>query len=214
VVSKFPLHGAAVPWPVIVKPARRDASEGIDQGSVVTAPAALARRVAELLEQYGPPVLIEQFIPGREFTVALIETPELMPLPIAEVQFTASSAAPWPVLSYAAKWQPGSPDYEATAMQNAAPLPQAISRLLVALARRAYQAMGCRDYARIDLRMTLAGEPMILEVNANPDMGPSACFAGALSAAGLDRAELVAHFVRQAVARGRIGWLHGRQQGA
>jgi D-alanine-D-alanine ligase len=203
VVSKVPLRSADFPWPVIVKPARRDASEGIDQGSVVTTPTALARRVAKLLEQYGPPVLIEQFLPGREFTVALLETPELVPLPITEVQFTVSSAVPWPILSYAAKWLPGSPDYEATDMLKAVPLPPALSRSLIALAKSAYRAVECRDYARIDLRMTLAGEPMILEVNANPDMSPTACFAKALLAAGLDRAELLAHFVRQAAARAK-----------
>jgi D-alanine-D-alanine ligase len=201
VTSKLLPEGTDFRWPVIVKPARRDASEGIDQSSIATATAALARRVAAVLEQYGPPVLIEQFIPGREFTVALVEAPDLVPLPIAEVQFATSSAVPWPILTYAAKWQPGTPDYEATVMQNAAPLPPALSRLLSELAIKAFRAVGCRDYARIDLRLTLAGEPMILEVNPNPDMSPSACFAGAISAAGLDRAELMAHFVRQAATR-------------
>jgi D-alanine-D-alanine ligase len=202
--SQLPAAGAAIPWPVIVKPGRRDASEGIDQGSVVATPEALARRVAELLERYGPPVLIEQFLTGREFTVALIETPELVPLPITEVQFLPAAAAPWPILSYAAKWLPGSPDYEATDMLKAVPLPPELSRSLIDLATSAYRAVGCRDYARIDLRMTQAGEPMILEVNANPDMSPSACFARALAVAGRDRGELLARFVRQAAARGGI----------
>ena len=123
-----------------------------------------------------------------------------MSLPIAEVQFSPSADAPWPILSYAAKWQPGTPDYEATIMQNAAPLPQAISRQLVHLATGAYRTLGCRDYARIDLRMTLAGEPMILEVNANPDMSPSACFAGGVS--GWARSGRVSGpFVLQAAAK-------------
>ena len=53
------------------------------------------------------------------------------------------------------------------------------------------------------MRMTQAGVPMILEVNANPDMSPTACFAGAVSAAGRDRAELISGLVRRALARGR-----------
>lgn len=201
--SELPLLGTELPWPVIVKPARRDASEGIDQRSVVTSPAALAKRVAEVLEQYGPPVLIEQFLSGREFTVGLVEMPELIPLPITEVQFAASAATRWPILCYAAKWHPGTLEYDATDMQRAVPLPPEISRPLIDLATRAYRAVGCRDYARIDLRMTRAGEPMILEVNANPDMNPSACLAMAIASAGLDRADLISHFVRQAAARGR-----------
>ena len=199
--SQLPSACMAIPWPVIVKPARRDASEGIDQGSVVTTPAELAQRVAATREQYGPLVLIEQFLAGREFTVALVEAPQLAPLPITEVQFLPTDTAPWPILSYAAKWLPGSPDYEATDMLQAAPLPPEISRPLLALATQAYRALGCRDYARIDLRMTPAGEPMILEVNANPDMSPSACFAVALAAGGIDRADLMARIVRQAAAR-------------
>jgi D-alanine-D-alanine ligase len=201
VVSKLPPERAAVPWPVIVKPARRDASEGIDQGSVATSRPALLLRVSQLLERYGPPVLIERFLPGREFTIALIETPQLIPLPISEVLFTTSSAVPWPILSYAAKWLPGSPDYEATDMLRAAPLSPELSRSMIDLAKRAYRAVGCRDYARIDLRMTLTGVPMILEVNANPDMSPTACFAKALEVASIDRAALLARFVRQAAAR-------------
>jgi len=204
VVRQPPPEGAAVPWPVIVKPARRDASEGIDQGSVVTTPAALARRVAELLEHYGPPVLIEQFLPGREFTVALLETPELVPLPITEVQFTISAAIPWPILSYAAKWHPDSPEYEAMDMLKGVPLSPAISQSLVTLATQAYRVLGCRDYGRIDLRMTQSGEPMILEVNANPDMCPTACFARTLEAAGVDRARLMTDLVHQAAARRRL----------
>jgi D-alanine-D-alanine ligase len=167
--------------------------------------------VSDVLREYGPPVLIEEFLPGREFTVALIETPQLVTLPIAEAQFGLSSATPWPILSYAAKWMPGSPDYESTAMQYGAALPPRIATPLITLAKQAFRALGCRDYARIDLRMTQAGVPMILEVNANPDMSPTACFAGAVSAAGLDRAELIAGLVRRALARG--GTLHRERCG-
>lgn len=209
-VRKLPLPCRMIPWPVIVKPARRDASEGIDQGSVVQTPTTLLERVEDLLRRYGPPVLIEQFLAGREFTVALIERPDLISLPISEVQFTSSSAASWPILCYAAKWEPGSPEYEATDMLRATPLSPGLSRSLIDLAARAYRILGCRDYARIDLRMTLDGEPMILEVNANPDMSPTACFAKALEVSGIDRAELMADFVRQAATRERNAGAVGR----
>jgi D-alanine-D-alanine ligase len=69
------------------------------------------------------------------------------------------------------------------------------------LAVRAYQVVGCRDYARVDLRLTTDGQPMILEVNPNSDMSPSACFAIALKAAGIDRESLLAKLVRQAARR-------------
>jgi D-alanine-D-alanine ligase len=170
----------------------------------VTGPTTLVRRVADLLANYGPPVLIEQFLSGREFTVALIETPQLVSLPITEVQFSPSAAVPWPILSYAAKWHPGSFEYEGTDMLRAVPLPAALAEALVGLAIKAYRALDCRDYGRIDLRMTETGEPMILEVNANPDMVPTACFARSLEAAGIDRARLLVELVHQAAARGKL----------
>src|SRR5260370_32024489 len=104
-VTKFLLQGAGLPtapffvveempapenplgWPVIVKPANQDASVGLDQGSVVSDQERLARRVAQLLERYGPPVLVEQFVPGRELNVGLIEAPDLRVLPISEILF-------------------------------------------------------------------------------------------------------------------------------
>jgi D-alanine-D-alanine ligase len=191
-----------LPWPVIVKPAQRDASEGIEQANVVTDRAALTRRVSNLVEEYGSPVLIEEFLPGREFTVALLETPQLVTLPISEVQFGPPASMLWPILSYTAKWMPGSPDYEATAMEYRADVSPELTARLNLLATRAFRALDCRDYARVDLRLSRSGTPMILEVNANPDMSPTACFAGALASAGLDRTELIVGLVRRALARG------------
>ena len=201
-VGRLPLPDVPMPWPVIVKPARRDASEGIDQGSVVTTPDALRRRAAQLFYRYGPPILIEQFIFGREFSVALVEAPELVALPITEVQLPPSNSLRWPILTYQAKWRPRSADYAATPMVHGAALSRPLARSLVTLASRAFHVVGCRDYARVDLRVSRSGEPFILEVNANPDFSPTACFAGALSAARMDWAELAVQFVRQAAVRG------------
>jgi D-alanine-D-alanine ligase len=202
VASDTPPVSAEFPWPVILKPARRDASEGIDQSSVATTRAELDRRLARLLQTYGPPALIEQFLPGREFTVALLELPELVALPISEVQFSLSPAVPWPILSYDAKWRPDSLEYEAMDMLKGVSLPTELADSLVTLAKSAFRVVGCRDYARIDLRLSHSGEPMILEVNANPDMSPTACLARTLEVAGIDRQRLLSDLVLQAAARG------------
>lgn len=202
VADKLPPPGTKFPWPMILKPARRDASEGIDQSSVVSSPAELDLRLARLLEFYGPPVLIEQFLPGREFTVALLELPELIALPITEVQFTLPPTIRWPILSYDAKWRPDSLEYKAMDMLKGVSLPSELAGSLVALAKNAYRVAGCRDYARIDLRLSSSGQPMILEVNANPDMCPTACLARTLETAGIDRQRLLTDLVLQAAARG------------
>src|SRR5205814_7788516 len=94
VVEGLPPPEIALGWPVMVKPAREDASVGIDQGSVVGDAAALRSRVRSLLERYGPPVLVEQFLPGREFNVSLTEVPELRVLPLSETVFPPGA---WPI---------------------------------------------------------------------------------------------------------------------
>ena len=83
-------------WPVIVKPAHQDASVGLDQGSVVTDQEQLELRVLRLLDTFGPPVLVEEFIPGRELNVAVVEMPELTVLPISEILFMEGKAGTWP----------------------------------------------------------------------------------------------------------------------
>ena len=67
-----------------------------------------------LLDEYGPPVLVEEFIPGREFNVGVIETPDLRVLPLSEIEFVSDDPGYWPIVTYDAKWKPGTPDYEAT----------------------------------------------------------------------------------------------------
>lgn len=189
-------------WPVIVKPALEDASVGLDQGSVVTNQADLEERVRYVLTQYGPPVLVEEFIRGRELNVALIEAPELQALPISEVLFTDEDPSYWPIVTYDAKWRPGSRDYEATPPRYPAKVSPALQRRLEELAARAFHLLGCRDYARVDFRVRPPGRPYLLEVNPNPDFNPTAGLSGGLTSAGLTHAKFTVLLVRAALARG------------
>ena len=226
-LSKFVLHGAGLPtpdfmvldglpegplglgsclgrgtlrWPVIVKPAHQDASAGIDQGSVVTRRDSLRKRVALLLERFGPPVLVEQYVEGRELTVAVVEVPELQALPVSEFVFKPRAGA-WPIVTYDAKWRVGSRDFQHTPFCERAVVTPELERRLHELAVRAYRVLGLRDYGRVDFRVTDAGEPFILEVNANPDLSPQAALADGLIAAGTSHAEFVARLVRHALDR-------------
>jgi D-alanine-D-alanine ligase len=201
VVADLPVPGCPLDWPVIVKPANQDASIGLDQGSVVSDQGRLNERVAYLLETYGPPVLVEQFIPGREFNVALIEAPDLRVLPASEILFTESTPDYWPIVTFDAKWKPGSRDYEATPPCYPANVSPRLRQRLVALATRAFRLLGCRDYARVDFRVRPSGRPYILEVNPNPDLSPSAGLAGGLTSAGLTHARFTVDLVQRALAR-------------
>ena len=68
-----------------LRQAAKQGFEEIDQGSVVVDQSALNDRVASLLKSYGPPVLVEEFIDGRELNVSMVETPKLRILPVSEV---------------------------------------------------------------------------------------------------------------------------------
>jgi D-alanine-D-alanine ligase len=201
VVEEMPVPPSDLEWPVIVKPANQDASVGLDQGSVVTDQDRLDARVASLLETYGPPVLVEQFIRGREFNLGLIEAPDLRVLPPSEILFTETDPDYWPIVTYDAKWKPESRDYKATPPRYPAAVTPRLSEKLGELAKRAFHLLGCRDYARVDFRVR-NGKPYILEVNPNPCFAPSAGMAGGLGSAGISHADFTLQLVRSALERG------------
>ena len=203
VVERLPVPACPLPWPVIIKPAREDASIGLDQNSVACDQRHLERRVGYLLEQYGPPVLVEQFIPGREFNVGLIEAPELRVLPLAEIEFLVKDESYWPIVTYDAKWKPGTPEYDLTPPRYPADVPAPLAERLRSAAAEAFRLLGCRVYARVDFRVSAAEEIFLLEVNPTPDFSPLAGLAGGLHAAGISHAEYTVALARNAAARGR-----------
>jgi D-alanine-D-alanine ligase len=198
----LPVPACPLPWPVIVKPAREDASVGIDQGSVVTNQAALADRVEYILDRYGAPVLVEQFVRGREFNVGLTELPDLRTLPLTEIRFEETGPGQWPILSFDAKWKPKSTDFRATPVKLPADVEPRLAKKIGELARRAFRVVGCRDYARVDFRVDESGRPFVLEVNPNPCVSPEAGLAAGLQAAGVAHRQFVVDLVTQALRRG------------
>ena len=202
IADESPVEDCPLDWPVIVKPAAQDASVGLDQGSVVTDLDRLNERIAYLLETYGPPVLVEEFIRGREFNVGLIEAPDLRVLPVSEILFVEKDPDYWPIVTYDAKWKPGTRDYEATPPRYPAEVAPRLKEKVEELARQAFRLLGCRDYARVDFRVR-GSKPYILEVNPNPDFSPTAGLSGGLISAGLTHAQFAAELVQMALARGQ-----------
>ncbi|MBV9121908.1 MAG: D-alanine--D-alanine ligase [Planctomycetes bacterium] len=203
VVEELPVPECPLEWPVIVKPALQDASVGLDQGSVVSDQERLRERVTGLLNLYGPPVLVERFIPGRELNVALVEVPQPRVLPISEVLFVDQDPSFWPIVTYDAKWKPGSRDFAATPPRYPAEVEPGLAQQLAELAQQAFRLLGCRDYARVDFRVHPSGTPFVLEVNPNPDFSPNAGLASGLASAGIGYAEFTVELVRAALARGK-----------
>ncbi len=191
-------------YPAIVKPAAEDASVGIDQGAVVKTGAELQARVKYVLDEYGPPVLVERYIPGREIQVSLIDlegTNRPTVLPFAEIAFNpAADGTRWPIYTYTAKWHEDSEEYKQAPVQVGAKLPADVAETLTDVAVRTYHLLGARDYARVDVRVTPAGEVFVLEMNPNPAI-TSLMIDEGLPVVGSTYDKFIVALVRNAAAR-------------
>ena len=194
------LDGLDYPW--FVKLAHEDASVGITEANLVTGPEALRKRARELMADHDQAVLAERYVDGRELNVTLIgNAADLQVLPLHEIDFGAMPAERPRIVSYAAKWDESHVDYAGTKpvpLRNAGPgLVAAVERV----ARAAWEALGLRDYGRIDLRVDAAGTPWVIDVNPNPDISPDAGVARAARLAGLSYEALIARLAEIALHR-------------
>ncbi|MGB9907801.1 MAG: D-alanine--D-alanine ligase family protein, partial [Candidatus Saccharicenans sp.] len=185
-------------FPVIVKPNSEDASIGVHPESVVHDQEALAIRVEKIVKTYNQPAIVEEYIDGREFNVAVLEDGEPRALPVSEIDFSKMPEGYPHICSYEAKWYPDHILYKATPPICPAKISKELSRTLQELAVNAFKAMGCRDYARVDFRMNQQGDVFILEVNPNPDISLDAGYARALNAAGIGYADFWKRLIENA----------------
>jgi D-alanine-D-alanine ligase len=199
VVKSLPLADWRLTLPVIVKPAFRDASVGIDQSCVVAQPAQLAERIAHMAKQFGLPVLVEEFIEGREISVAIYDWSELSILPIVETKFTNANGY-WSIDSYDAKWQPGSRDHGASSLHYPAELASELAKRIEKTAVAAYRALGCRGFATLDFRVR-NNTPYLLELNPNADLKPSTCLTDLLRLSGIDYSDFLWQMIRTTCAQ-------------
>ena len=183
-------------FPLLVKPVHEGSSKGIAETSVVHTLAALQVRVAHVLETYHQPALVETFLSGREFTVALLgNSPEVTVLPLVEICFTALPQGALPLYSYAAKWLWDTPEHPLDILRCPADLPADLAQAIADLCRSAILALECRDWCRLDVRLDAHGQPHILELNPLPGILPNpashSCFPTAAAAAHISYAELI-----------------------
>jgi D-alanine-D-alanine ligase len=200
VVESLPATAWAHDWPAIVKPATQDASVGIDQGSVVKSQDQLEARVRYLLDRFGGPVLIEQFIAGREFHVHVIEIDgQPRAIPPSEIRFESGSDY-WPIYTYEGKWNEQSIEYKKTPLDPTVNLPGPLAARVNEACIAAYRLVGMRDYGRVDVRVTPDGQPFVIEVNPNPYLNSLILVEG-LKRIGISFAEFILGLVRAALAR-------------
>ncbi|MDD2252059.1 MAG: ATP-grasp domain-containing protein [Dehalococcoidales bacterium] len=182
-------------FPVIVKPAREDASHGIYAENVVYTTETFWSILTRLFENSSEPVLVEEFVNGREFNATVLGKEVL---PISEIVYTLPDGFP-PVLTFESKWDTESLYYKHTQVICPAKIDRSTESRLKNLAIKACKACGCRGYTRVDMRADEKGKLYVLEVNPNPDISPGAGCARQSAAAGLSYTEFIKVIVEQAI---------------
>jgi D-alanine-D-alanine ligase len=170
-------------FPAIVKPAYEHYSCGITQEAVVHNHPELSQQVAYVMETFHQPVLVEDFIDGREFHVSVVGNGRLKVFPIAEMDFSAIQDDCARLCTYDSKFEPASTDYRMIQLRLPATLTAEETRQLEAVAIAAFRATGCRDYARLDIRQR-DSTFYVLDVNPNADLSPDTSLALSAGLAG------------------------------
>jgi D-alanine-D-alanine ligase len=187
-------------YPVFLKPVWEGSSKGIRQENYCRTAAQAVARARELLTEYREPVLAEAFLSGEEFTVSILGNgDEADCLPLIRYRFEGLPKGALPIMGYEAKWVWDRPDQPLDILECPAQVPEAVEARVRETALAAYRALGCRDWARVDLRLDGAGVPHVIEINPLPgiipDLAANSCFPLAAATAGMEYDELIQRVV-------------------
>jgi D-alanine-D-alanine ligase len=195
-------------YPLLVKPNSDGSGIGIHETSIVKNLIDLKKAINHILTIYSQPALVESYLPGREFTVAIVgNPPDLTILPIIEINFAGLPSGAPAIDSYEAKFV-----YGATGMVPMhetefcpAPLTKKLKKEIEDLAVRAYTAIGCLDFGRLDIRLDDKGHAHVLEINHPPglmsDPNESSFFTISARAHGWDFPTLIGNILNSAITR-------------
>ena len=201
--KKIEALNADLRYPLIVKPVHEDASIGIDSNAIVQDATSLAKRVRFIQKEFEQPALAEEFINGRELNVAVLAASDstFITLPVSEITFDKMPEGMPHIVSYEAKWVEESPLYQTTLPECPAKLPEAIAIEARSIALKAANAIGLRDYGRVDMRLNANGNLFVLEANPNPDISEDAGFMRAARTSGRTFASTINEILDRAVER-------------
>src|SRR5687768_14225545 len=188
-------------FPVIVKPAREDRSIGIEFSSVVSSIRELMERMDWLHANFDSPVLIEEYIDGREMYVGVLGNDKAEALPVVELDLSKLPDGTPRIAAAEVKWGKGTKAYRDTKSAIATDLPEEIVQTLQQTAVAAYQALELRDYGRVDMRLQPDGRVHVIEVNPNPWLSSRAEFAMAARKSGRTYPQLVEEIIELATTR-------------
>jgi D-alanine-D-alanine ligase len=195
------------PWPVALKTTRyiiksewEHASLGLDEDAVFFPADSkhLQNKIMSLRKRLGSSCFAEAFIDGRELNISLLAReagPEV--LPPAEIIFADYPPDKVRMLCYQAKWTPASFEYEHTRRTfDFPPQDEPLLRQVSDISTLCWSTFNLCGYARVDFRIDQAGQPWVLEVNANPCLSPDGGFVAAAARGGLNYDELIGRIIQ------------------
>jgi len=192
--------------PLFVKPLHEGSSKGITDRNLCTDRDCLVEQTRFLLDSYRQPVLVEEYLPGNEFTCAVLgNDDEATVLPIVGMNFESLPKGALPIYSFDAKFVWDRPENPLDIFQCPARITSELHASIERVTLDAFRVLGCRDWARIDVRLDAAGNPNVLEVNPLPGILPdpadNSCLPKAARAAGIGYEELIQSCLKYAAAR-------------
>jgi D-alanine-D-alanine ligase len=187
-------------FPAIVKPSQEHCSFGVTPEAVVLTREALRQRIDYVLAEFNQPALVEEFIDGREFHISLWGNGAIQMLPAAEMDFAAFNDVRDRLCTFESKFNPSSQHYQQIRLHLPAPLTEPEYGLLEKTAAAAYRTLGCRDYARLDIRLR-DGIFYVLDINPNADLSSESSTACAAQVAGYSFGAMGSHLINLAALR-------------
>jgi D-alanine-D-alanine ligase len=188
------VESVSLPYPLFIKPVAEGTSKGITEASKLHDPSRLRSACESLLKRFRQPVLVETFLPGREFTVGILGSGEASEA-IGVMEIVIVEEAAPPIYGFSQKKQ-----YEQRVEFSLAEDPEAVAAANVAL--QAWRCLGCRDAGRVDLRSDANGHPHFLEANPLAGLHPrdsDLIILGRLK--GMDHADIIGKILESALAR-------------
>ncbi|MCX8170243.1 MAG: hypothetical protein N3D72_04045, partial [Candidatus Methanomethyliaceae archaeon] len=193
-------------FPVIVKPNFGDSSFGITQRSVANNIEELLNAISDIRDKYGyeKPVLVEEFLTGKDLSVGIIGNPpeSYKILPIIEEDYSVLPPGLPKICGYEAKWLPESPYWNIRSIP--ANLPERVEKFIIECCIRLFERLECRDYCRFDWRCDSEDNPKLLEVNPNPGWCWDGHLAKMSKIAGISYPEMIGLILKAAVRRLKI----------
>ena len=197
---------AGLELPLFVKPVHEGSSKGITDNNLCWDRKQLRAQTDFLLRNYDQPVLVEEYLPGKEFTCAVLGNgDEATVLPIVGMNFESLPKGALPIYSFDAKFVWDRPEKPLEIFQCPARITKELQASIEQVTLDAFRVLGCRDWARIDVRLDAAGGPNVLEVNPLPGILPdpadNSCLPKAARAAGIGYDELIQACLKYAAVR-------------